>query len=356
MEQRTSRSLLYAMSTPEELEVADILLELPELITRSEFLSQNSYSWGVKRKRSGGNLSAACQRPVVAESSSSPAFLDVGGTVPLVSPVCEPEKTAADKAEAGSPATPLAFSFSPSECDENPNKRPRKKVYGKKPSKEQLEKTLQESSNDREALLREKEQLLAYRDQQQAINSALKLRRIELGGGLNNNRQQQYHQIISHGGLSFGIKLKPAIHVKSVSSSMGHHDPAHQPYPNQAPFIMDPTAGRVTTGDKLYPYPNSQASTSSLLQQSITTGTGFLAMGGEDNMGPRGVPYFNPSVVKPEPVMAMAWVQQPPQQLDMVMMSKVKKEAQAQARQNRIQICRDKNSSKLRIRPPVSDT
>lgn len=90
-----------------EAEVAEILLQLPQLIRESE-QSKNSrsrFAWGVKKRRS----------PPVSSKAESPSLptpppSSIAAAAAVIAP-CEPEKP-----KALSPSTPLLYS--PSESDD----------------------------------------------------------------------------------------------------------------------------------------------------------------------------------------------------------------------------------------------
>ncbi|XP_057470068.1 uncharacterized protein LOC130759030 isoform X2 [Actinidia eriantha] len=111
MKQSTSSTncSLSTLFTDDEIEVSEILPNLPNLIFESEPRYRFSVKWGDKRRRSGIGL------------SPSPSLLQRRPKV---------------KAQASSPATPL--SFSPSESDEK-SKHSHKKVPKKRTREEWLE-------------------------------------------------------------------------------------------------------------------------------------------------------------------------------------------------------------------------
>lgn len=117
-----SRSL-FAAAYDYEIEVANILLDLKNLIRQSERqleLRGFSFSWGCKRRRS--NSYRGFSSSVVSPPPTTAAGADVNSRSPSPPPPppVHPELPAVPrvKSEVLSPATPL--SFSPSESDEKP--------------------------------------------------------------------------------------------------------------------------------------------------------------------------------------------------------------------------------------------
>lgn len=113
----------FSEFTTAEIDVADILLHLPQLVFEPESRCR-FWSWTAKRRRSSGRSlqSFVCFRL----GHSSPSELSGGTDVGVVGPVCEREGAPVVKAEASSPATPLSFSPG-SESDEKPKQLSKRK-------------------------------------------------------------------------------------------------------------------------------------------------------------------------------------------------------------------------------------
>ncbi|XP_031125325.1 uncharacterized protein LOC116027731 [Ipomoea triloba] len=170
-----SPTLLY---DDEEIEVANILLDLRKLIRQSDFrvkLRGLSLSWGCKRRRSKINRSAAVSPPptTAAVKSRSPS-----PPPPPKDSRSEPEIPAGlrFKTEVLSPATPL--SFSPSESDEKPVISSRK--HSKKRTREEWMKNVDELTQCKEVLIGQLENVRAYYNNQLAYNLKLKAMRQEI--------------------------------------------------------------------------------------------------------------------------------------------------------------------------------
>ncbi|PSR99586.1 Peptide chain release factor 1 like [Actinidia chinensis var. chinensis] len=140
---------LSTLFTDDEIEVSEILPNLPNLIFESEPRYRFSVKWGDKRRRSGIGL------------SPSPSLLQRRPKV---------------KAEASSPATPL--SFSPSESDEK-SKHSHKKVTKKRTREEWLE-IIDGLIQSRELLRGEIETVKSYFKKLKAINLDLKAKQQEI--------------------------------------------------------------------------------------------------------------------------------------------------------------------------------
>ncbi|XP_042495651.1 uncharacterized protein LOC122074757 [Macadamia integrifolia] len=119
----------------DEFEVAEILLKLPQLITQEKQDCVFPFSWGVKKKRSGIDLS-----PSPPRHPPSPRPL-----TPLLPDSCNGCKSSI-KVESNSPATPLSsnspatpLSFSPSESESKPGVVLRRKKMTKQDMLEVIE-------------------------------------------------------------------------------------------------------------------------------------------------------------------------------------------------------------------------
>ncbi|KAF7137714.1 hypothetical protein RHSIM_Rhsim07G0247700 [Rhododendron simsii] len=148
-----TESYLPTLIGPKEIEVSQILLDIPNLIRR-EFPSQFHVIWGGKRKRSAIDLS-----PSQGEEER------------------ETEKRPKIKVEASSPTTP--FSFSPTEESDEKSKLSLKKSSAKTTREERLE-MIDELTQHRELLKGENEAVKSYYNKLKAINSDLKEKKREM--------------------------------------------------------------------------------------------------------------------------------------------------------------------------------
>uniref|UniRef100_F6H082 Uncharacterized protein n=1 Tax=Vitis vinifera TaxID=29760 RepID=F6H082_VITVI len=123
-----------------ELEVSEILIQIPLIIFQAENRNRLLVPWGVRKRRSA--IDPELYPPSVP-SSSSP---HLPGT--CVGPTCDDDDPQA-KVEPSSPATPL--SFSPSETD-GKSKRSKKSVSSKK-KKENLLKMVEDLTHQKESLM-----------------------------------------------------------------------------------------------------------------------------------------------------------------------------------------------------------
>lgn len=149
MEQSKKRSLSNPI-TDEEREVSELLLNLPNLIKKSESCFRIPV-WGVKGRRSAINL-----------APSPPHYR-------------RPEKKPKIAAGDSSPATPL--SFSPSESDDKTQQS--LKIVPKKTREELLE-TINELVEARESLTRALERVKGYHNSLEVNNKVLKAKQQEL--------------------------------------------------------------------------------------------------------------------------------------------------------------------------------
>ncbi|KAI8548943.1 hypothetical protein RHMOL_Rhmol07G0312800 [Rhododendron molle] len=163
MEQSTSssrsktESYLPTLFGPKEIEVSQVLLDIPNLIQR-EFPSQFHVIWGGKRKRSAIDSSPSQEEEKRLKEER------------------ESEKRPKVKVEALSPTTP--FSFSPSESDEK-SKLSLKKPSSRTTREERLE-IIEELTQRRELLKGEIEAVKSYYNKLKAINLDLKAKKREL--------------------------------------------------------------------------------------------------------------------------------------------------------------------------------
>uniref|UniRef100_A0A5B7B4I8 Uncharacterized protein n=1 Tax=Davidia involucrata TaxID=16924 RepID=A0A5B7B4I8_DAVIN len=152
---------LCALFGDNDRKVADILLNLPNLISESESRCRIPFPWGRKRRRSG-----------LASTPSSPPSLPDPPSSPSLQRNCQGENL---KVEASSPVTPLCFS--PSESDEK-SKHSHKKS-SKKTTREEWLKIIDELTGERELLRRELGTLQSCYNKAEALNLVLKAKKQE---------------------------------------------------------------------------------------------------------------------------------------------------------------------------------
>ncbi|XP_019156315.1 PREDICTED: uncharacterized protein LOC109153037 isoform X2 [Ipomoea nil] len=164
----------------DEIEVANILLDLRNLIRQSDVrlkLRGFTLSWGCKRRRSNTNRSATVSPP------PPPPPTTAGVNSPSPSPP-PPEDSHADpeipaiKTEVLSPATPL--SFSPSESSDEKPVIVSSRKHSKKRTREEWMKNLDELNQCKEALIGQLETVRAYYNKQMAYNLELKAKKQEI--------------------------------------------------------------------------------------------------------------------------------------------------------------------------------
>lgn len=176
----------------DEVEVLEILLTLPKLIAKSEFLSRYTFTWGRKKKRS----------VLVSKSESSPS---------THRPIAENRREKLTAADADkSPSTPLCFLPSGSGSDGATDK-PKQPSSLKKSSKRKATDDLMEKytgmQQQREILMRKIKAMETLRQELSAQNLELKAKRQEINYSKNiedfqpsmklNLDQQHYHQQIT---------------------------------------------------------------------------------------------------------------------------------------------------------------
>ncbi|XP_031283240.1 uncharacterized protein LOC116141902 [Pistacia vera] len=188
-----------------EFEVAEILLQLPQLIFESESFHRSSFSsWGRKRRRSS--------------KAETP-------TLPPLGPTCEIEKP-----KALSPATPLLFS--PSESDDK-FKHSKRKVSVKRTKEECLEK-IKELTERKEFFKEEIKNVQRYYDEQKLLNLRLKAKKQMLILGLPKEESQSQSSINSAAVLDIQVEQQ-----QQQNSYLVHHPP----------LMMDDTAHRKACGE-----------------------------------------------------------------------------------------------------------
>ncbi|XVE69733.1 hypothetical protein DITRI_Ditri10aG0014800 [Diplodiscus trichospermus] len=300
----------------EELEVANILLQLPHLnpIFESESRRRFSSTWGAKRRRS----TAAKEQVVSAATSSSPALkLSPPPSPPRLLPIniagstSEAEAPIEKVLTSLSPATPL--SFSPSESDEKPLP-PKKKtsVNGLKKKKEQLLEMVNDFTMRNELLKRDIENKKRFYDQQKAENLELKAKKQKLSQSVGKEEEPC---------LETSKSLNLEIKLTQISTSVYHQ-----------PLKEDQTVYKLEM-NKNYEYPFGG------MISWLKSNTGGLSKL-HDNVGPFGLLDLNVS----------------PDEAHLGFISSVKtndeetaaKARAAEARWKRMQICRSKNYNSAR--------
>ncbi|KAA8528752.1 hypothetical protein F0562_036107 [Nyssa sinensis] len=214
----------------DDIEVADILLNLPYLISESESRRRFQITWGSKGRRSAlyGNQSPLLRLPL--RPSSSP-FLQRTCQVEIET---DTERIPKVKVESTSPATPL--SFSPSESDDKPKHSHNKS--SKKRTREELLKTIDELTRRRELLSGEVGTVRSYCDKLKAFNLVLKAKKQELSS-YHKKERKSHSEIIKSSNL--GIENQEDCQFPF----MLHHQP----------FIVDQTVdGSQVCGKFQYPY------------------------------------------------------------------------------------------------------
>ncbi|XP_009608200.1 uncharacterized protein [Nicotiana tomentosiformis] len=236
----------------DEIQVANILLDLPNLFTQKQSPSHLSYSfsWGTKKRRSNRNGTDFSSR--VNSSSIQGSSNEI--------------ETTKIKAEVTSPATPL--SFSPSESDDK-SKHSSRKILKRK-TREELMDMINQLSQCRESLKGEVENVRNFYNSQKAYNLKLKAMKEQVTRMLN----------IQGPGVNLGqICNKPEMELN-----------------RQQPFVVD----QISLGSETFhrfQYPLGQ------LQQaqpifSPNNGLGFVNHLG---LGPIGIPDLNVTVDEPIP-------------------------------------------------------
>lgn len=192
-----------ALLTADEIEVAEILLDLPRRIIESES-RRRLFPWGGKRKRSIPGMKTA--------STTSPPPIN-NPSPPKRPPPSLPRNVLVlaleTKSEAPSPASPLAFF--PSELEENtkPIKTQKKKSSLKTRKEEQLH-LIKELTQRKELMHKEIEKVRNYYEKLKSYNSALKSRRDELIGVVDVKEQSA--------GYQFGqISVPPPFNLQAIA-------------------------------------------------------------------------------------------------------------------------------------------
>ncbi|KAF3446783.1 hypothetical protein FNV43_RR11963 [Rhamnella rubrinervis] len=310
-------------TTEDEILVAEILLQLPTLILKDGSLSGYKFpiTWGSRRKRSAHE-----NRPSSLRSSTSPPGpLAVGST----SDADDDRPPPSLKVEASSPATPL--SFSPSEPEDKP--KPSKRRLHVKRKKEEWLEMIDELTRLRESLKGDVKNCTSHCEELEAFHLKLKTRKHELTLGTKMK------------GLSLGTDQSLNVNMELGPSPTNDRGHLHGQEIHQPPSIVKEDHAAQTrdvkTGNIQYDTANNQ------IPYSMVSSIGFV---NNDKIS-RVVPDLNLSVEEFNNVTDSAQMFH----LDTAAANKelMNKVMAAQARRNRIQICRVKNSiapNKLRYR------
>ncbi|XP_021769178.1 uncharacterized protein LOC110733434 [Chenopodium quinoa] len=203
----------------DEIEVANVLLDLPYLITNTLPSYRFPYDWGSKKRRSA----------LVFPPSYSPPRCRRKVSAQLPPPV---------KAEASSPNTPL--SFSPSESDSKSVidlDFKKKKHPPLNLRKKELEDSVKEKMVTQQRLKESVDKVREYRNSLMVENSILKARKHELvmpACTTTTRMEQQQHQQITT------TAVNDRVHAIPSTSSEYHHQPPLIPSYDQRPPLISP--------------------------------------------------------------------------------------------------------------------
>ncbi|KAL2241960.1 UNVERIFIED_CONTAM: hypothetical protein Sindi_0314000 [Sesamum indicum] len=279
----SKESSLLASATEDEIIVSQILLDLRNLISLSESLS--NFNWGCRRRRSC--LDAAPSLPPTPSLLPPPVQRTDNGIeahikAEEVSLEEKPDATAATRTTA-SPDTPL--SFSPSESDEK-SKHSSKKTSKKRllqvsfafqflpipqlypfdiplflTSKQEYIDMIEGLTQRKDLLRGEIENVKKYYNKLKAYNSELKAIKKEV---LNTScpRKEEEKQMETGGGMNPGVELTQHYRVDMV--------------PHQQPYIQDPM------GQNFHQYPLFGP----IATQFYSSNSGF---GSVNHVGPLGI-------------------------------------------------------------------
>lgn len=162
-----------------ELEVSEILLNLPHLFTNSLTDFRFSYSWGSKCRRSAlDNPPSPPRRLKVVVSSASPP---------------PPAVNSVPKAEATSPATPLAFC--PSDSEVKSKQSTKNKKTSLKRTRDEWQRIIDEKLQTQQTLLKEIEKVKLHMQKLQNENSQLKAKHHKLIQSSTGNARKEKTQL-----------------------------------------------------------------------------------------------------------------------------------------------------------------
>ncbi|XWS24490.1 hypothetical protein CRYUN_Cryun28dG0107100 [Craigia yunnanensis] len=302
----------------EEIEVANIMLELPHLIFESESGPRFSFTWGANKKRSTASKQkvADTSLPALKLSPSPPPSLRsniVGSTYEAEAPM--------EKALTSSPAT--ALSFSPSESEEKPLPSKKKTfVNSLKKKKEELLGMMQDFTRRNELLKKVIEKKRLFLDQQKAENMKLKAKKRKLIQSLPKAEESRLETSKS---LKCEIQLSQISMESEKTTSQDHQQQRISTRVYQQPFIMDQTVSKSEM-NKNFQYPYAR------MISWLPSNIGGLSKV-HDNVGPLGLLDLNVSAEE-----AFGFTSSKSTDLDTIT-----KAIAAQARLKRKQICRSKN-------------
>ncbi|CAK9178416.1 unnamed protein product [Ilex paraguariensis] len=266
-----SQSSLSSSFSEYEIEVADIILNLPSLIAESESRNRQRFTWGTTRKRSViDSGTASGTSPSRIRSSPSPSLQRTS----LVQN--ELERGPEVKVESTSPVTPL--SFSPSESDEKSKKAPRKN--SKKRSREEWLEIIDGLTQRRELLKGEVETVRNYYNKLKATNVELKAKKQELSSCL---KKETPHLEINKR-LNFGREL-------GQPSSSYRVEYENQPYQIPTVILQRP----YITDQKAFASQKSESGLDWVKLQIAPLLTPNSGLHWSDHAGPPGIPDLNVS-------------------------------------------------------------
>lgn len=261
MEQSTkSNSVNVKFFDDDEIRVSEIMLDLPNLISDSEWRCQFPFTcWGKKRKRSVLDSTTSTTSPSLCRQPVKERKI-------LKAMKKKVEAAAVVVAAATSPSTPL--SFSPSESDENKSSKQSLKSNSKKRTKEEWLEIIDGLNHNRELLRGELDSVRSKHFKLNAINLELKAKKQELSFS---QKTEKPPQLGINGGWNLGLQLD---HHYQMTMFAPHQKQQQQ-------FLMDQAAQISGRFQDLYgqriPMGSSPYNGLSLINQ----------------MGPRGIPDLN---------------------------------------------------------------
>lgn len=324
MEEATMEATLgyYASYfTEREFKIAEIMVELPDIISELDYRPRVRVPWGHKKKRSAlavqdqsvGNKSTVL-RLRLASSSSSP---NPEAKIPAANAV---------KVETASPNTPLSF-----ESDDKPNHLTSKLLLGKRKREEWLE-MIAGLDKRKELLQKEIQNVKDYKEKLIKFNLELQSRKQEL---INQSLIKKEPQLkIEEQNLNLEMQLgqptpTPIIICAPSIVKQDHYHQQTAPHQYQMHIMADQTAqtrSAVISENYGYLSSNTQVASTCLPSNSVSA-AGFRLLTCNNNGGQILVPdLLGSSLANQNLYKAMA---------------------AAQARQQRRQICRGKNPSSL---------
>ncbi|KAJ8439830.1 hypothetical protein Cgig2_029090 [Carnegiea gigantea] len=213
-----------------EFEVAEILLNLPYLFTNSVSDFRFSYTWGSKCRRSALDNPPSPPRPRKAVVSSA-------------SPLPPPAVNPLPKAEATSPATPLAFC--PSDYEVKSKQSTKNKKTSLKRTRDEWRRIIDEKLQTQQTLLKEIEKVKLHMQKLQNENSELKAKHHKLIQSNTGDARREKTQLGDGERLTEcpqpERQLQPTVvndymHPGPPTSTLLHYHP-----PSIPQFIINPT-------------------------------------------------------------------------------------------------------------------